>query len=110
LKPVISPGAFRTLILRFSASTVANGWGAVRISLVPGMAPGSRAEIWQRDHGTTTMAMRCETLLRYMLRAFDNVDTDVLGREVLFESELALVGGIRCHNTDEFFVLNDLCQ
>src|SRR5580693_1445154 len=37
LNPVISPGAFRTLILRFSASSSANRRGAVRISLVPGM-------------------------------------------------------------------------
>jgi hypothetical protein len=37
LNPVISPGAFRTLILRFSTSALANRWGAVRISFVPGM-------------------------------------------------------------------------
>src|ERR1700729_2887820 len=37
LKPVISPGAFSTLIFRFSASSPANRRGAVRISLVPGM-------------------------------------------------------------------------
>jgi hypothetical protein len=37
LKPVITPGAFSTLILRFSASSPANLRGAVRINLVPGM-------------------------------------------------------------------------
>src|ERR1700722_6756394 len=37
LKPVISSGAFCTLILRFSASSPANRRGAVRISLVPGI-------------------------------------------------------------------------
>src|SRR3984885_1645396 len=37
LKPVISPGAFSILILRFSASALANRWGAVRISFVPGI-------------------------------------------------------------------------
>ena len=56
------------------------------------------------------MTVRCQTLLRYMLRAFHDIDTDVLCREILFESELALVGSIRCHNTDEFFLVNDLGQ
>src|SRR5271155_4730752 len=37
LKPVISTGAFCTLILRFSASSPANRGGAVRTSLVPGI-------------------------------------------------------------------------
>src|ERR1700728_1069199 len=37
LKPVISAGALSTLIRRFSDSIRANRWGAVRISLVPGM-------------------------------------------------------------------------
>src|ERR1700751_3189838 len=29
-------------------------------------APRSRAEIWQGNHDTTAMTVRCETLLRYM--------------------------------------------
>src|ERR1700733_15895177 len=45
----------------------------------------SRSEIWQGNHGTTAMAVRCETLLRYMLRAFDDIDANVFGREILFE-------------------------
>ena len=75
-----------------------------------GNTPRSRSEIWQRNDGTAAMTVRCETLLRYMLRAFDDIDADVLGREILFESELALVGSIRSHNTDEFFLVNDLAQ
>ena len=47
--------------------------------------PRSGSEIWQGNHGTTTMTVRCETLLRYMLRAFDDVDANVFGREILFE-------------------------
>jgi len=65
--------------------------------------PRSRSEIWQGNHGTTAMTVCCETLLRYMLRAFHDIDANVFGGEILFESELALVGSIRCHNTDEFF-------
>ena len=72
--------------------------------------PRSRSEIWQGNHGTTAMTVLGETLLRYMLRAFDDIDANVFGREILFESELALVGSIRCHNTDEFFLVNDLGQ
>ena len=73
-------------------------------------APRSRAEIWQGNHGTTAMTVRCETLLRYMLRTFDDVDANVFGREILLQSELTLVGRVRCHNTDEFFLVNDLGQ
>jgi len=73
-------------------------------------APRSRSEIWQGNHGTTSMAVRCETLLRYMLRAFEGIDANVFGREILFESELTPVGSIRCHNADEFFLVNDLAQ
>src|ERR1700690_4222721 len=51
-------------------------------------APRSRPEIWQRNHGSTAMTVRGETLLRYMLRTLDDVDANVLGREILFESEL----------------------
>ena len=72
--------------------------------------PRSCSEIWQSDHGSTAVTVRCETLLRYMLRAFDDFDATVFGRKILFESELALVGSIRCHNTDEFFLVNDLGQ
>ncbi len=43
-----------------------------------------------------------------MLRTFDDIDANVFGREILFESELALVGSIRCYNTDEFFLVNDI--
>ena len=70
----------------------------------------SGSEIWQGDHRSTAVTVRCETLLRYMLRAFDDIDANVFGREILFKSELALVGSIRCHNTDEFFLVNDLGQ
>ena len=70
----------------------------------------SRAEIGQRNHGSTAVAVRCETLLRYMLRAFDDVDADVLSREILFECKLTLVGSIRRNNADELFLVNDLGQ
>jgi hypothetical protein len=76
----------------------------------PWYAPCSRPEIWQGDHGTTAMTVRCETLLRYMLRTFDYVNTDVFGREVLLQGELTLVGSIRRNNADEFFLVNDLGQ
>ena len=72
--------------------------------------PRSRAEIWQGNHGTTAMTVRCETLLRYMLRTFDDVDANVFGREILLESELTLVGSIRCNDADELFLVNDLGQ
>jgi len=49
------------------------------------------AEIWQCNHGTTAMAVRCETLLGYMLRTFDDVDPNVFCREILLQSELTLV-------------------
>src|SRR5579872_373939 len=75
-----------------------------------GNTPRRRSEIWQGNHGTTAMTIRCEALLRYMLRAFDDIDANVFGREILFESESALVGSVRCHNTDEFFLVNDLGQ
>src|SRR5271163_556274 len=61
----------------------------------PWDAACSRAKIRQRNHGTTAMTVRRETLLGYMLRAFDDIDANVFGREILFESELALVGSIR---------------
>ena len=70
----------------------------------------SRAEIGQRNHRTTAMTVRCQTLLRYMLRTFHDIDANVFGREILFESDSALVGSIGCHNTDEFFLVNDLGQ
>ena len=73
-------------------------------------ASRSCTEIWQCYHGTTAMAVRCETFLRYMLRTFDDVDANVFGREILLQSELTLVGRVRCHNTDEFFLVNDLGQ
>src|SRR3984893_1210909 len=72
--------------------------------------PRGRSEIWQGNHGTTAMTVCCETLLRYMLRAFDDIDANVFGREILFESELALVGSIRCHNTDKFFLIDHFGQ
>ncbi len=72
--------------------------------------PRSRSEIWQGNHGTTAMTVRCETLLRYMLRAFHDIDANVFSREILFESELTLVGSIRRHNADELFLINDLGQ
>ena len=72
--------------------------------------PRSRSEIWQGNHGATAVAVRSETLLRYMLRTFHDIDADVLGREVLFQRELALVGRIRRHNTDEFFFIDHLSQ
>ena len=56
------------------------------------------------------MAMRCETLLWYMLRTFHDIDTNVLSREILFERELTLVGSICRHNADEFFLIDDLGQ
>ena len=73
-----------------------------------GNTPRSRAKIWQGDHGSTAMTVRCETLLRYVLRTFHHIDTNVLSRQILFERKLTLVGRIRCHNTDEFFLVDDL--
>src|SRR6202008_2587016 len=64
-------------------------------------APRSRAEIWQSDHCTTAMTVRCETLLRYELRTFGDVDANMFGREILLQSELTLVGRVRCHNADK---------
>src|ERR1700733_7918853 len=61
-------------------------------------APRSRPEIWQCNHGTTAMTVCCETLLRYMLRTFDNVDANVFGCEILLQSELTLIGRVRRHN------------
>jgi hypothetical protein len=46
------------------------------------------------------MTVGCETLLRYMLRTFGDVDANVFGCEILLQSELTLVGRVRCHNTD----------
>src|SRR5258708_4689760 len=66
-------------------------------------ASRSRAEIWQSNHGTTAMTVRCETLLRYMLRTFDDVDANVFGREILFERDLTLVGSICRNYADKFF-------
>ena len=68
----------------------------------------SRAEIGQRNHGSTAVAVCCETLLRYMLRTLDDVDANVFGREVLLQSELTLVGSICRNNADELFLVNDL--
>ena len=76
----------------------------------PRNAPRSRAEIWQSDHGSTPMTMRCETLLRYMLRTFHYINTDVLSREILFERELTPVGSIRRDDADELFLIDDLGQ
>jgi len=73
-------------------------------------ASRSRPEIWQGDHGSTAMAVSCETLLRYILRAFHYINTDVFSREVLFERELTLVGSVRCHNAGEIFLVNGLSQ
>src|ERR1700722_10937354 len=69
----------------------------------PRNTPRSRSEIWQGNHSSTAMTVRCQTLLRYMLRTLDDVDTDVFGGEVLLQCELAMVGSVRCHNADEFF-------
>ena len=56
------------------------------------------------------MTVRCETLLRNMLRTFHYIDTDVLGREILFERELTVVGSVCRNNADELFLVNDLGQ
>jgi hypothetical protein len=110
LKPVISPGAFSTLIFRFSASSPANRRGAVKDQFGSRNTPRSRAEIWQGNHGTTAMTVRCETLLRYKLRTFGDVDANVFGREILLQSELTLVGRVRCHNTDKFLLIDHFGQ
>lgn len=73
-------------------------------------APCSRPEIRQRDHGSTAMTVRCETLLRYVLRTFDDVDANVFGREILLQSELTLVRRVRCHNTDKFLLIDHFGQ
>ena len=72
--------------------------------------PRGRAEIWQGDHGSTAMTVRCETLLRDMLRTFDDVDANVFGGEVLLQCELTPVGRVRCHNADELFLVDDFGQ
>ena len=72
--------------------------------------PRSRSEIWQGNHGTTAMTVRCQTLLRYMLRAFNDIDANVFGGEILFESELAMVGSVRRHNADQLFLVDDFGQ
>ena len=46
------------------------------------------------------MTVRCETLLRDMLRTFDYINTDVLGCEILFERELTVVGSVGRDNAD----------
>jgi hypothetical protein len=76
----------------------------------PRNAPRGCAEIWQSDYSSTPMTVRCETLLRYMLRPFYYINTDVLSREILFERELTLVGCICRNNADELFLVNDLGQ
>ena len=76
----------------------------------PRNAPRSRAEIWQSDDCSTPMTVRRETFLRYMLRTFYYINTDVLSREILFERELTLVGSICRNNADELFLVNDLSQ
>src|ERR1700751_6168378 len=70
-------------------------------------APRSRAEIWQGNHGTTAMTVRCETLLRYKLRTFGDVEANVLGREIVLQRESTLVGRLRCHNADKFLLIDD---
>ncbi len=73
-------------------------------------APDSCSKIWQRNYGSTAMTVRCETLLRYMLRTFHYINTDVFSREILFERELTLVGSICRNNTDQLFLVDDLSQ
>src|ERR1700733_9369298 len=73
-------------------------------------APGSCSKIWQRDYGSTAMAMRSQTLLRYMLRTFDDVDANVLGREVLLQRKLTSAGRVRCHNTDKLLLIDHFGQ
>ena len=46
------------------------------------------------------MTVRREALLRYMLRTFYDINTDVLSREILFERELTLIGSICPYNAD----------
>ncbi len=65
-----------------------------------GNAPRSCSKIWQRNHGSAAMTVRCETLLRDMLRTFDYINTDVLGCEILFERELTVVGSVGRDNAD----------
>ena len=72
--------------------------------------PRGCSKIWQRNHGSTAMTVRCETLLRYVLRTFDDIDTDVLGREVLLQRDLTLVGRVRCHDADKFLLIDDVGQ
>jgi hypothetical protein len=56
------------------------------------------------------MAMRCETLLSYMLRTFDGVDANLFGREILIQSELTLVRRVSCRNTDKFLLTDHFGQ
>jgi hypothetical protein len=45
-----------------------------------------------------------------MLRAFDDINTDVLSREILLERELTLEGSICRHDADELFLIDDFGQ
>src|SRR5580692_8997953 len=63
--------------------------------LGPWNTPRSRSEIWQGNHGSAAMTVRCQAFLRYMLRTLNDINANVFGGEILFESELALVGSIR---------------
>src|SRR5580692_3257952 len=72
--------------------------------------PRGGPEVGQRDHSSTALAMRCETLLWDMLRTFDDVDANVFSREILLQSELTRVGCIRCHNTDKFLLIDHFGQ
>src|ERR1700733_14274332 len=73
-------------------------------------APRSRAEIRQGNDGTTAMTVRCETLLRYKLRTFGDVNANVFARQILLQSELAEVGSVRCHNTDKLLLIDHFGQ
>ena len=72
--------------------------------------PGSCAEVWQRDNGPAPMTVRCETLFWYVLRTFDDVDANVLGREVLLQRELTPVGRVGSHDADKFLLIDDFGQ
>jgi hypothetical protein len=56
------------------------------------------------------MTVRCETLLWHKLRTFGDVDANVFGREILLQSELTLVGRVRCHNTDKLLLIDHFGQ
>ena len=73
-------------------------------------APGCCTEIRQGDYGSTAMAMRCQTFLRYMLRAFGDVDANVFSCEVLLQCKLTIVGSVRCHNTDKLLLIDHFGQ